>query len=48
MDNQEEAIEQANKLGIHQDIVTPLIGLVTVSTIAWVILLIVLGRDRQA
>jgi hypothetical protein len=48
MADEEEVIEQANRFGIHQDIVAPLIGLMTVSTIAWVIVLIVLGRDREA
>lgn len=37
--------EKTTKLGIHKDIVAPLIGLVTISTIAWVAVLILLGRD---
>jgi hypothetical protein len=36
-----------NKLGIHKDIAAPLIALITVSTIAWVAVLIVFSRDSK-
>jgi hypothetical protein len=41
----EKIIDKTTKLGIHKDIVAPFIGLVTISTIAWVAVLIILGRD---
>ena len=41
----EQATEKTTKLGIHRDVVAPFIGLIAVSTIAWVAVLIVLGRD---
>ncbi len=41
----EQVVDQTTKLGIHEDIVAPFIGLVTISTIAWVAVLIILGRD---
>ncbi len=37
--------EKATKLGFHEDIIAPFIGLVAVSTVAWVVVLILLGRD---
>ncbi len=39
---------QTTKLGFHEDIVAPFIGLVAVSTIAWVIVLVLLAKDKDA
>ncbi len=41
----EKLTEKATKLGLQKDIVGPFIGLITVSTIAWVAMLVILGRD---
>jgi hypothetical protein len=42
----EDSKDKATKLGFHEDIIAPFIGLVAVSTVAWVFVLIVLGRDK--
>ncbi len=39
------AEDTASKLGIQKDIVTPFIGLVALSTVAWVAVLILFSRD---
>ena len=41
----EQATEKTTKLGIHRDIVAPFIGLIAVSTVAWVAVLVILNRD---
>jgi hypothetical protein len=45
MSNEEGTV---TKLGIHKDIAGPFIGLVSVSIIAWVGVLLLLGRDSKA
>ncbi len=44
----EEGTETVTKLGIHKNIAGPFIGLVSVSIIAWVGVLLLLGRDSKA
>ncbi len=41
----DQVTENTTKLGIHKDIAGPFIALVTVSTIAWVAVLILFSRD---